>query len=53
MPDNTKNILKFKRNSIESNEKRSQIIEIMENAVQLQIPNKVDSDVGDNWGEVK
>ena len=39
--------------SIESNEKRSQIIEIMENAVQLQIPNKVDSDVGNNWGEVK
>ena len=29
------------------------IIEIMENAVKLKIPNKVDYEFGDNWGEIK
>ena len=28
------------------------IIEIMENAVKLKIPNKVDYESGDNWGEI-
>ena len=29
------------------------IIEIMEKAVKLKIPNKVDYELGDNWGEIK
>jgi len=29
------------------------IIEIMENAVTLKIPNKVDYEHGDSWGEIK
>jgi DNA polymerase I-like protein with 3'-5' exonuclease and polymerase domains len=29
------------------------IIEIMEEAVKLKIPNKVDYESGDNWGEIK
>jgi len=28
------------------------IIEIMENAVKLKIPNKVDYEAGNNWGEI-
>ena len=29
------------------------IIEIMESAVELQVPNKVDYESGANWGEIK
>ena len=28
------------------------IIEIMENAVQLEVPNKVDYESGENWGDI-
>jgi DNA polymerase I-like protein with 3'-5' exonuclease and polymerase domains len=35
--------------SIQDSEK---IIRIMEEAVQLQIPNKVDFEEGDNWGDI-
>ena len=28
------------------------IIEIMENAVRLEVPNKVDYEVGSNWGDI-
>ena len=30
----------------------NKIIEIMENAVKLKIPNKVDYESGDNWGDI-
>ena len=39
--------------SIESNEKAEQVIEIMESAVELKVPNKVDYESGANWGEIK
>ena len=39
--------------SVESNEKAEQIIEIMEAAVELKVPNKVDYESGANWGEIK
>jgi DNA polymerase I-like protein with 3'-5' exonuclease and polymerase domains len=39
--------------SVESPEHASKIIEIMESAVKLQIPNKVDYESGNNWGDIK
>ena len=39
--------------SVESPEKAEQIISIMESAVELQVPNKVDYEQGDNWGDIK
>jgi len=39
--------------SVESPEKAEQIIEIMESAVELKVPNKVDYEQGDNWGDIK
>ena len=39
--------------SIESDKKAEQIIEIMESAVQLEVPNKVDFEKGLNWGDIK
>ena len=38
--------------SVESESQAKKIIEIMENAVKLKIPNKVDYESGDNWGEI-
>ena len=38
--------------SVESNGQAKKIIEIMENAVKLKIPNKVDYESGNNWGEI-
>ena len=39
--------------SVESDEKAEEIIEIMEAAVELKVPNKVDYEHGKNWGEIK
>ncbi|MDA9812322.1 DNA polymerase [bacterium] len=39
--------------SIESPEQAEKIIEIMESAVTLKVPNKVDYESGKNWGEIK
>jgi len=39
--------------SVESPEKAEQIISIMESAVELKVPNKVDYEQGDNWGDIK
>ena len=39
--------------SVESDKKAEQIIEIMESAVELKVPNKVDYEHGKNWGEIK
>ena len=38
--------------SIENEEQSKKVIEIMENAVNLEVPNKVDYESGDNWGEI-
>ena len=39
--------------SVESPEQASKIIEIMEAAIDLEVPNKVDYEKGKNWGEIK
>jgi DNA polymerase I-like protein with 3'-5' exonuclease and polymerase domains len=36
--------------SLQESEK---IIDIMEQAVELQVPNKVDFEKGDSWGDIK
>ena len=38
--------------SVESDKQAKKIIEIMENAVKLKIPNKVDYESGDSWGDI-
>ena len=38
--------------SVESDKQAKKIIEIMEEAVKLKIPNKVDYESGDNWGQI-
>ena len=38
--------------SVESDSQAKKIIEIMENAVKLEIPNKVDYESGKNWGDI-
>ena len=38
--------------SIENEAQAKKVIEIMENAVTLEVPNKVDYESGDNWGEI-
>ena len=39
--------------SVENPEQAEKIIEVMEQAVKLQVPNKVDYEKGANWGEIK
>ena len=39
--------------SVESPEHAEQIVKIMEDAIKLEIPNKVDYESGDNWGAIK
>ena len=39
--------------SVESDEKAEEIISIMESAVELKVPNKVDYEKGKNWGDIK
>ena len=38
--------------SIESDAQAKKIIEIMENAVSLEVPNKVDYESGKTWGDI-
>ena len=38
--------------SVESKEHANKIIEIMENAVKLEVPNKVDYEYGKTWGDI-
>jgi len=38
--------------SVESPEHAKKIIEIMENAVKLEVPNKVDYESGETWGDI-
>ena len=39
--------------SVESDKQAQQIVEIMESAVGLEVPNKVDYESGTNWGDIK
>ena len=39
--------------SISSVQNADKIIKIMEEAVELQVPNKVDYEKGDNWGDIQ
>jgi len=39
--------------SVTNDEEAAKIKDIMENAVDLQIPNKVDYESGPNWGSIK
>ena len=39
--------------SIESDKKAEEVIQIMESAIELEVPNKVDYEHGSNWGEIK
>ena len=39
--------------SVESDKQAQQIVEIMESAVGLEVPNKVDYESGTNWGNIK
>ena len=39
--------------SVSSIQESERIINIMEDAVQLQVPNKVDYEKGENWGDIK
>ena len=39
--------------SVESDKVAEEIIEIMESAVELKVPNKVDYESGENWGQIK
>ena len=38
--------------SVENEEHAKKIVDVMENAVKLEVPNKVDYEYGDNWGEI-
>jgi len=38
--------------SVKNDKQAEHIVEIMESAVELEIPNKVDYESGDNWGEI-
>ena len=38
--------------SIETDKQAKHVVEIMENAVTLEVPNKVDYDSGKNWGSI-
>jgi DNA polymerase I-like protein with 3'-5' exonuclease and polymerase domains len=38
--------------SVESEDHAKKIVEIMENAVKLEVPNKVDYESGETWGDI-
>ena len=38
--------------SVPSLQHAEKIIKIMEEAVQLQVPNQIDYEAGDNWGDI-
>ena len=38
--------------SVESEKHANKIIDIMQNAVKLHVPNKVDYESGENWGDI-
>ena len=38
--------------SVENDKQAKHIVEVMESAVELTIPNKVDYEAGKNWGDI-
>ena len=39
--------------SVKDQEQADKIVEIMQDAVTLEVPNKVDYESGSNWGQIK
>ena len=39
--------------SVKDDKQAKQIVDIMESAVDLEVPNKVDCEFGTNWGNIK
>ena len=39
--------------SVKDDKEATQIVKIMESAVELEVPNKVDYESGENWGKIK
>jgi len=39
--------------SVKDDKEAKRIVEIMESAVELEVPNKVDYESGKNWGDIK
>jgi len=39
--------------SVKDDKEAKQIVDIMESAVELEVPNKVDYESGKNWGDIK
>ena len=39
--------------SVENKEQSQKVIDIMENAVKLKVPNKVDYEIGEHWGSIQ
>ena len=38
--------------SVQDKKECEKVIEIMKNCIELKVPNKVDAEVGESWGEV-
>ena len=38
--------------SVKDDKEAKQIVQIMESSVELEVPNKVDYESGDNWGNI-
>ena len=38
--------------SVKDDKQAKQIVQIMESAVELEVPNKVDYETGENWGNI-
>ena len=45
-------MIRVKYISVESDDAAKKIIDIMENAVTLEVPNKVDYESGKTWGDI-
>ena len=39
--------------SFSSEEEKKKIIEVMEHAIELRVPSKVDAEIGPSWGEAE
>ena len=39
--------------SVKDDKEAKQVVQIMESSVELEVPNKVDYEAGENWGKIK